>query len=437
MEIFADDFAERPYWWKDAPPEDGRAHSELADADFLVIGAGLTGLNAAITLRQAGAQVTVIDAERIGEAASTRNGGQIRAESKMAFASLAQQIGEAGARAAFDDFARARSFLPERIAALGIDCDYQWNGFFFGAHTRRDHAAQIANHEASLKRGRDLGEVFDRDRMKAHQIRTDLYHGGYLYRDGGQLHPARCHLGLRRKAVELGAALFSQCRARSIRREGERFLVDVGATTISARKVILATNGYTDAVSPYVRRRLVPARSYMIATEPLAPGLAAALIPGDNPIADTKMVLYYFRTSPDKTRILFGGRASFRNESARLAAKSLHGFLTSVFPELAKVRVTNAWYGNFALGLDFLQHIGEHDGVHYAVACNGSGVMSLSYLGHCAALRAMGDMSAAEGLARAPFPAKPLYNGRPWFLPIVGALYRGRDRLNTWTDHAA
>ncbi len=436
MTVFSDGFVETPYWWEAAAPEEGRPHSELRDVDFLVIGAGLTGLNAAITLAGAGCDVAVVDARLIGEAASTRNGGQIRAESKVATGELSRRFGEDVARGVLADFTAGRTFLAERIAALGIDCDYQWTGFFFGAHTRRDHLAQQLRHEKAKVAGRVIGAVVPPSEL-ASEVKTSLYHGGYLYFDGGQLHPARYHAGLRRAAVSAGAKLFSRLPVQAIIRDGAGFLVRFPGADIRARQVILATNGYTDQAATWIRRRLIPARSYMIATEPLAPGLAEALIPGGRPVADTKRILYYFRTSPDRQRILFGGRASFSDDGARTAATRLHGFMTNVFPELAKTKLSHAWYGNFALAFDWLPHVGVHEGVHYACGCNGSGVMMLSYLGHAAALRAMGQPGVIKGLDRVPFRTLPTYDGRPWFLPVVGNAYKIRDGWNRLTDRAA
>lgn len=435
MAMFARDYVETPYWWRDAPPEEGALVSELEDVDFLVIGAGLAGLNAAITLGEAGMRVAVVDALRIGEAASTRNGGQVRSETKVPYAKLKEMVGEEAAKGVLDDFSTGRVFLPNRIKALGIECNYEWTGFFFGAHTNRDHQMQIARHGAAIAAGRRLGRVVAPADVER-EVQTHLYRGGYHYSDGGLLHPGLYHKGLRQAAKKLGAKLYSNCPVRSIRQTPGGFVVRFDHAEIKARKVIMTTNGYTDGVSNWIARRLIPARSYMIATEELPSGMADALIPGGAAVADTKHILYYFRTSPDRKRILFGGRASFRNTGARESAVRLHGFMKSVFPQLADVKISHAWYGNFALGFDFLPHIGVHDGVHYACACNGSGVMMLSYLGHAAAVNAMGEASIIRGLDRVPFKTRPGYFGRPWFLPIVGTAYQMRDRWNQWVDIA-
>jgi glycine/D-amino acid oxidase-like deaminating enzyme len=182
---------------------------------------------------------------------------------------------------------------------------------------------------------------------------------------------------------------------------------------------------------PWLARRLVPVASYIIATEQLGRGRVRQLFPNLRMIADTKRVLNYFRPSPDGERVLWGGRASFRlGTTALAAAPALYRAMTEVFPELRGVRITHAWTGNIAFTLDGLPHIGVQDGVHYAAGCQGSGVAMASWLGHQVALKLAGAANAPFALDGRHFPALPLYNGRPWFLPVIGEWLRLRDRID-------
>jgi glycine/D-amino acid oxidase-like deaminating enzyme len=176
-----------------------------------------------------------------------------------------------------------------------------------------------------------------------------------------------------------------------------------------------------------MRRRVIPVGSYIIATETIAPDLMKRLIPNGRMISDSRHVMNYYRPSPDGTRILFGGRASFRQVSAAAAAPRLHQMMTGVWPELANTRITHAWTGNVAFTFDFVPHIGTHDGVHYALGCQGSGVAMMSYLGHQVGLKLAGGANRPSAFDGLPFPTRPLYSGNPWFLPIVGWSYRVRD----------
>ena len=168
----------------------------------------------------------------------------------------------------------------------------------------------------------------------------------------------------------------------------------------------------------------------MIATEPLPPETTRRLIPRGRMIVDTKRVLSYYRLSPDSRRILFGGRASFRSATARQAAPRVHGLMTRVWPELARVRITHAWTGNVAFTFDYVPHLGTHDGVHYAAGCQGNGVAMMTYLGHQLARKLAGKASRPSAFDGLPFPTRPLYSGRPWFLPVVGTAYRVADWLD-------
>ena len=179
---------------------------------------------------------------------------------------------------------------------------------------------------------------------------------------------------------------------------------------------------------------MVPVASYMIATEVLGAARIAALLPHLRVYGDTKKVLYYFRPSPDGERILFGGRASFVDADVRRAGARLHRFLVHLIPALAGTRNTHAWKGNVAFAFDYLPHVGAHDGVHYALACNGSGVVTMTHLGRKAAQQILGGANRPSAFSRLLFPTMRGYGGRPWFLPLVGGYYRLRDRLDGWRE---
>jgi glycine/D-amino acid oxidase-like deaminating enzyme len=170
----------------------------------------------------------------------------------------------------------------------------------------------------------------------------------------------------------------------------------------------------------------------MIATEQIGEERVRAVLPHLRVYGDTKKVLYYFRPSPDFTRILFGGRASFVDGDATRAGVRLHHFLTGLMPALKGVRISHAWKGNVAFAFDYLPHVGVQDGVHYALGCNGSGVVTMTHLGRCAARQVLGTANRPSAFSRLPFPTKPGYTGNPWFLPFVGLSYQFRDWRDGW-----
>ena len=188
----------------------------------------------------------------------------------------------------------------------------------------------------------------------------------------------------------------------------------------------MATNGYTGAAVPELRRRVVPVGSYLIATAPLDPRSPRGSFHAPRVLSDTKNLLYYFRLSPDG-RMVFGGRAAFTPTPVARSAEILARGMMEVFPELAGVAVEYAWGGQVAFTVDQMPHAGRLDGIHYALGYGGHGVAMATWLG-----ARMGDALAGAGeiprLTDA-FRAVPLYGGTPWFLPLVGGYYRVRDWL--------
>lgn len=230
------------------------------------------------------------------------------------------------------------------------------------------------------------------------EIDTDHYHGGMVAEASGALHPALYHRGLADAARRAGAFVAEEAPVDAITRRAGGFTLRTSRGVLEAREVIVATNGYTGAVTPWLRRRLIPLGSYIIATEPLPPETARRLIPRGRMIVDTNRVLSYYRLSPDGTRVLYGGRASFCRATAAEAAPRLHAMMVSVWPELARTRVTHAWTGN-------------------------------AYLGHQTALKIAGKAVAPCAFDAPPFPTRPTYTGDPWFLLVVGSYYCLRDWL--------
>ena len=206
-------------------------------------------------------------------------------------------------------------------------------------------------------------------------------------------------------------------------------MVETDRGAILARDVLVATNGYTDGVAPWLRRRIIPIGSYIIASEPLPEDLVRELSPNGRAFFDTKNFLYYWHISADR-RMVFGGRASFLPTSIDHTAAILHRGLLRVHPQMAGRRIEYAWGGNVGFTWDRMPHAGRtEDGIAYAMGCCGTGVALMTHLGTAmGAWLAGGDppvlTSISFPLVRAP------YEGRPWFLPIVGEWYRLQDRLD-------
>jgi glycine/D-amino acid oxidase-like deaminating enzyme len=206
--------------------------------------------------------------------------------------------------------------------------------------------------------------------------------------------------------------------------------VDTGRGTIRARNVFFGTNGYTDQANGYLQRRVVPVRSYQIATEPLPPELMAEINPGRRMITDSRRELIYSRPSPDGTRILFGSRPGMFTLPEREAAPRLHAMMLKVWPQLEGYKVSHCWSGKVAMTYDKIAHMGRRDGIDFAVGCNGNGVALMTYVGHQSALKLLGHQNQPSAFDDPAFPPVPLYNGTPWFLPIVSGWYHLQDAID-------
>ena len=423
-----------PFWWEEAEPEHGETTLDESRCDALIVGAGYTGLSAAITLAEAGAgKVIVIDSMRIGEGASSRNGGQTGNTAKFSLETAQRKFGDKLAREIMDDYGQAQAFLIDRGKTLADDFDFQMCGSITAIYGTRALKRLRAGHEAMSAEDRRKVRFLDKSELPS-VLKSDLYKGA-LVRDGyGSLHPAKYVRALARRAVALGVRIFTPYQYVSARKAAGGFVADIRSASgerreIEATRILLAVNGYGGKRMKWLRDRVIPVQSYMIATEPLPFGDLETLMPENRMCFDSKHVLYYFRRSPDGTRILFGGRAKFSDIDAETSAHLLRDYMISVFPSLADVEITHSWLGNVCFAMDFMSHAGTTpDGLHYSTCCNGNGISMSTYMGHRIAEAMLEKPGAVRGVVNVDPPRIPFYGGTPWFLPIVGRWYHARDK---------
>jgi len=419
---------DEPYWWEHARPTALETPALPAHVDVAVIGSGYTGLSAALTVARAGRSVIVLEADKPGVGASSRNGGMLGHALKPSLSTLSRRYGEKTAKALLTEAREAYDFLGRFIAAEGIECDYAETGAFTGI-------VKPAQYESLARETEQLSRTIG---YEAHmvpksevrdEIGTDIYCGGRVTPHRAGLHPARYHAGLIERVRQAGGAVHGNCPVTMIQQSGSGFTVTMPGASVSARNVIVATNGYTGDVTQSLRRRVIPVTSYMIATAPLSSNLMATLMPKGRMLSDSNRLLCYFRPSPDNTRVLFGGRPAYTDIGPQRAAERLSRYMTRIFPELSDVEVTHSWFGYIAYTFDRLPHVGERDGMHYAMGYCGSGVVMSTWLGRKAALRLLGQPEGKSAFADIKHPTSPVYHGKPWFLPLVQAWYQGADML--------
>ena len=418
-----------PYWWSAAPPASLPERPVATTADVVIVGAGYTGLSAALTLARAGRSVLVFDSQRPGEGASTRNGGMASGSVRPGLAEMTRKFGQERAKGILHESKLAREDLARLIHEEGIDCDFALTGRFTGADSPA--AYESLAREADLLH-REFGvdaQAVPRAEQRAY-IGTDLFHGGLARSDIGGLHPAKLYQGLLQAALEAGAIVHGETAVLGHVANADGFAVITVRGTVQARNVIMATNGYTDNADRWLRRRLVPVRSRIIATAPLSGNLMRELMPRSAMIGDTRRLHYYYRPSPDGTRILYGGRDGNLAGEGNGATALLKRGLSQVFPILNDVELTHSWFGYVAMSRDMVPRIFTRHGTSYAVGYCGSGVVWAPWAGKKSALQVLDADEGRSALDFRPPPAIPMYNGTPWFLPGVFAWLRLRDRLD-------
>lgn len=426
-ELFTDDAKLTPYWWDRTPRPALPGATPPAKADVLVIGSGYTGLSAALQTARGGRDTVVLDAEDAGWGCSSRNGGQISTSVKPRYAELVPQYGHELAFRIVKEGQNSLAWIGDFIAAEEIDCDFRRAGRFHAAHNPARYEA-LAQSLKEQPKGLEIAAHLVPRAEQRSELGTDAYHGGIVYEQHASVDPGRLHQGMFDRALAAGARVVPHCAAMAIEPDGGGLRVTHARGSTMARNVVVATNGYTSALTPWLRRRVIAIGSYIIATEPLPSETMARLMPKDRVVSDTRKVVYYYRASPDGQRILFGGRVSHNETNPRVSGPRLHADMAAIFPDLANVKISHSWMGFVAYTFDHMMRAGEHEGVHYALGYCGSGVGMAGYLGMRIGQQVLGLKEGVTAFDNLPFNSRPLYYGNPWFLAPSIMYYRWCDK---------
>ncbi|MCX7355876.1 MAG: FAD-binding oxidoreductase [Alphaproteobacteria bacterium] len=417
-----------PYWW-DAAPRRSEAPATLPErVDVAIVGAGYTGLSAALTLARRSREVLVFDAEAAGSGASSRNQGHLGVNRHF-YAQATAAFGKQKALQIFREDEAAIDFTVDLIQREKIECYLQRNGRFVGA-AKTGHYDQMAREAEALRR--EIGyDVHTIPRAEVRQqIGTDDYVGGEVRPREGCVHSALFHNGLLDRALRAGARVVSGTPVQHVERTKDGFVVSSPKGKVHARDVLIATNALSGDLVPYIKRRILPYHGAGIVTEPLSPERIRSVVPAMRPCVDTRKLGRTVRPSPDGTRIVFGGRATMAESDPGVSGVRLGAIMRRVFPQLSDVRITHSWFGPTGITFQKMPHIGLYEGMHCALGYSPYGVAQAPYLGHKAALRILRANDAATAFDDLPFETRPLYFGNPWFLPAVVAYYRYKDFIS-------
>jgi glycine/D-amino acid oxidase-like deaminating enzyme len=420
-----------PYWLDTAEASgDYRQTPVPENVDVAIIGAGFTGLSAALEFAKQGASVAVFERHTVGWGASGRNGGMATTGLAISFSTAVKRYGATRAVEMFQEYNDAIDSIEKLVHDNGIDCDYKRFG-------KLSLAFHKSHYEGFLKSQEKLATLADHHvtvipKSEIHsEIGTDFYQGAMVDPLGAGLHVGKFVHGLAGAAAAAGANICENAAVTELKKvSGTVHDVHTTRGITRAKQVLVATSGYTGGITPWLQRRVIPVGSFIIVTDPLLEDVVNRILPHRRQASDSKMLTYYFRITPDN-RLLFGGRARFALSSPDSDVKSaeiLRKAMLELFPYLSNAKVDYIWGGLVDLSMDQMVHAGVHDGLFYSLCYSGHGVQMAAHMGKRMAHYMAGDKSANvwEDLKNPPVPG---HFGPPWFLPFIGAAAKIIDRV--------
>lgn len=374
------------------------------EADVCIVGAGYTGLSAALHLAERGYSVAVLEAERIGWGASGRNGGQLGVGQRKDQRALEETLGKEWAHRLWDLGLESNALVKDLIARHKIDCDLNPGLLHAGwkagdAEWLKEEVGHFAD-----EYGYTAMRYVPREEIRE-MVATDRYHGGILEEAGAHLHPLNYALGLARAAREKGVRIHEQSRVIDVTQTDPAAVRTTGGT-VRARHVVLACNGYLGKLEPRVAGTIMPINNFIIATEPLG-ARARELIRDDLCVQDTKFVIDYYRLSADG-RLLFGGGESYSPKFPDDIASFVRKPMLRVFPQLKDVRIDYAWGGTLAITLTRMPNFGRlTPNVIFAHGYSGQGINIATLGGKLIAEAVAGQAERFDVMAKLKTPKFP------------------------------
>ncbi|MFK7867946.1 MAG: NAD(P)/FAD-dependent oxidoreductase [Roseobacter sp.] len=422
------------FWDETCTPVPGASVAKDTDVDVAIVGAGFTGLSAALSLAESGAKVAVLESKTVGWGASGRNGGFCCLGGGLAGdAELDRRFG----RKERLIFRAAEKATVEHTATmlhrLGIDADTHSSGETMLAHRPRD-AATLTASLSRIRENYGVDGVYLRPEELTQAGMSGPFYGALTVPIGFGLNPLKYLTGLHKACLSMGVQVFENSPVEAIQTQGKGHVLVSGQSRTTASKVVLATNGYTnDDLSSFVTNRVMPAQSTVLVTRPLTQ--EERLRQGwttDQMCYDSRTLLHYFRLMPDQ-RFLFGMRGGLLGGIAgeARARKRLLQHFRRMFPEWRHVEITNSWSGLVGLArskVPFVGRCSEESNIYASLCYHGNGVAMAGYAGRLVSDLITGDKSRIYPKAmQHPMRPFPLGSLRRLLMPPLYAGLKLRD----------
>ena len=412
-----------PYWWSDAKPDFIDQVEWSSNADVLIVGAGYTGLSAALTLLDSGLKVIIIDKEIAGFGASSRNGGITSGKIKPSIRELKSKFGLDLSKQIVEEGNLARKDLYDFIKKEKIDCDLKINGMFVGATSKKGLENQKKETDFNFRSIGIENKIIEKKDVPDF-IESNKYVGGIFDKRIGSIHPAKLVKSMIHLVQKKGGLIFDKTTFKKSERNGKKFYIWTNKGLVKSNHLIIATNAYTDKNIPWLRKKLIPVISEMISTCEIGNNRVNSLMPKLTTFGEALNLFYYFRPSPDGKRILIGGRrVRYNNENP---TKKLKSGLLEIFPGLNDIEISNHWYGFVTFPVDQLPKLVMHEGIIYAAGYCGSGTVWSRWFGKKAAEIIL-NFEQKSAFYNIPFRKIPFYNGYPWFVPVAIKYFKMQD----------
>ncbi|MCB8877189.1 NAD(P)/FAD-dependent oxidoreductase [Acidisoma silvae] len=397
-------------------------------ADVCIIGAGFTGISAALTLAEAGIRAVVLEAKQIGWGASGRNGGQIVNGYSRDLGVIEARYGAAAAKALGAMAMEGGDIIRDRVAKYAIQCDLVPGGYF-AALTEKQMRELEHQKRVWERHGYTSLEMVGRQASQD-IARTRIYCGGMIDHRAGHLHPLNLVLGEAAAAESLGAVIHEDSPVSGISDDGSLVTVTTDRGRVTAHSVLVCGNAYLGDAVPQLTNKIMPVSTQVVATAPLDPALLDKLLTKNYCVEDCNYILDYYRRTADH-RLLFGGGIVYGGTDPASIEGKIRPHLDRTFPELRGVKLDFAWSGNFALTMTRVPHVGRLSAnVLFSHGDSGHGVTTTHLLGRLLGEAVQGRMARFDTFAGLPY--HPFPGGRTFRVPltVLGAWWYGlRDRL--------